>query len=113
MSNNFKLHATATFRQGPEHASSREGLDFVIAALSMDLAVAVVFEQNGVALCDADHPFASAVKRLPMLEDIFDAEHIYIYSQAIPCNCVLESVQLINKTQRDEVIASSKHQLTF
>ena len=113
MSNNFNHHLAVLFTHSPALATSREGLDLIIAALSIDLSVAVIFEQDGTALCDKEHPFAQTMKRLPMLEDIFDAESLFFVGQQLPAQCALNSVQLIDTVKRDAILANAKHQLTF
>ena len=113
MSSNTNFQLVVTFHQGPESASSREGLDVVIAAMSMDISVAVVFTGNGLAMCDSNHDFANAVKRLPILEDIFDAEALFALSDSLPTAPALEALKLINESEYDEFLARSKHHLHF
>ncbi|CUS49044.1 MAG: tRNA 2-thiouridine synthesizing protein DsrF [Idiomarinaceae bacterium HL-53] len=113
MSSNTNFQLVVTFHEGPESASSREGLDLVIAAMSMDVTVAVVFMREGLALCDRNHTFAHAMKRLPMLEDIFDADALFAQGESLPAAPALENLRLINELQYDEILARSKHHLHF
>ena len=98
MSSNTNFQLVVTFHEGPESASSREGLDLVIAAMSMDVTVAVVFMREGLALCRSKSYFCfHAIEALTHARGLFFEPDALCLRKAesLPAAPALENLRLI------------------
>lgn len=113
MSSNFNYDVLFVIQSGPELSSARHGIDMMISALSMDLPIALVLQGNGVNCIDANSSFKACVKKLPMLEDIFDLEDIFIADAELPDSTTLSTCKIIDDHQFDTLRQNAKHLITF
>ena len=102
-----------TIRSGADTSSAREAVDMIIAALSMDIAVAVVFEPSAVEILNLESEYSDRYKKLPMLEDIFDLDTAFLLNLQPPEQSALEDIKTITDHELEQLHSNSKHHICF
>ncbi|EGN75761.1 DsrE/DsrF-like family protein [Idiomarina sp. A28L] len=106
------------FTKPASHASARQGLDMLLMALSLDQPCCAVY--SGKAILQLLEPKGSfdPLKKLGLLDAVFDFAEIYVDSASLAENHLLASsfrvpVKVIDSLKIEQLNQQAKHKLQF